>query len=263
MDVKNWAMSLKQLLGPEFDTTSALNDISNMVSDARDFEIKRRKVKANVAIVFGCRSALGNFSRYGFPVDGDAMRLCSSALDVSAAHYGSNVQLIVSPAIMRWGNSCGTDYSERACLLKMVVLAASVPGDVSTHPKLGLSGLQEDGEITSKGPNALTEIVKNEASPKGAYIGDNAPPNDIGTQHGVQNTSGKVESVPKEIKTEPAVQGTQRGHHPSVARNAAMPKQHSPTAAGSSTKHTGSTSCSSRRQKEMCQGSTGVRRAGA
>lgn len=235
-NVETWAASLEQLLGPEFDTNSALNDISEIVSDARAFEITRRKLKAYVVMIYEGKDTFGHSARYDMPVDGVLMHTCSGALIDTTAHRGAEVQLVVSPAIMRWGNSLGTNYDQRKCIVKMDVLTSPVSEDASMHSAPIPGDVQQRGEGASTPQEALANMVKNEPGAKAAPSGESDVREYVQLEHGVKNDAIGVNSTPKKTKLVPRVQGPRLDDHHSSTNSLAVAEQSAPAVDSSTTR---------------------------
>lgn len=130
--------SLQALLGSEGIKDDVYRDLDSIVDSARTFDIMRRKVKSKVEVCFGGCDVAGVARKYNMPVDDSVMRIRIPKLDADLA--GSNtdrvpiVKLVVSPAIVRWGNSNGVDYDRKACLVKMDVLVSQMPDVVPQPP---------------------------------------------------------------------------------------------------------------------------------
>lgn len=129
---------LSALLGPEFIREDAYRDLTDIVHYARAFEIMRRKVKSKIEVCFGSCDNAGITQKYNMPVEDSLMRMRNPRVeaDLAESKLGQDptVMLVVSPAIVRWGNSNGVDYDHKTCLVKMDVLFSQVPNVVSQAP---------------------------------------------------------------------------------------------------------------------------------
>lgn len=129
---------LDALLGSTFTRDNVDRDLADIVDTAQAFDIMRRKVKSKVEICFGACDEAGGTQRYDMPVDDSLMRVRTADLEAdlveSYPDQGPIVKLVVSPAIVRWGNSSGVDYDRKTCLVKMDVLVSPLPEHISQPP---------------------------------------------------------------------------------------------------------------------------------
>lgn len=123
---------LGALLGPNCVADGGYHHLVDIFNVAREFEVMRRKLKPNIQICFGDSDEAGTTHRYNMPMDNSSMSKCATTLDVvdPTETSGPSVKLIVSPAIVRWGNSSGVDYDRKKCLVKMDVVMSQSPSVV-------------------------------------------------------------------------------------------------------------------------------------
>lgn len=133
--IREVTQSLHTLLEASFDKENASADLCAILNEARAFEVKRRKIKSKVEVCFGHCDDTGKVQRYDMPVDDSLMRAREPRLPLNnpTTMMGPSpiVKLVVSPAIVRWGNSNGVDYDRKTCLVKMDVLVLQPPDIVS------------------------------------------------------------------------------------------------------------------------------------
>lgn len=113
-----------------FDQVSwegAFADAVSIFHDARSFDIVRRKLKAEIRLISHSPGAEEELVTHSGCFFSSYMRDRSPGASAEAPRQGSIFDLIISPAIIRTGNSDGVDYSREICLVKMDVLC-----DVST-----------------------------------------------------------------------------------------------------------------------------------
>lgn len=156
---------LHALLGPEFNQKDAFDDLVAILNDARAFEIKRRKLKSKVLVCSADCDDAGAVLKHDMPVNDSLMRRRGPRLPIGTADAIANgvptVKLVVSPAIVRWGNSNGVDYGRKTCLVKMNVLYSQSPNfvpELTAQPVLAAGNEQFD-------PNR-TEVHGTQASMK-------------------------------------------------------------------------------------------------
>lgn len=129
-------MDVQELLGNKVETTPAYRELLDILTDSRDFEIMRRKLKADVRVVFGGCDHKGVVARNNIPVDDSLMHRCSPAVKDAVDICVPTVEMIVCPGVMRWGNSSGTDYDRKTCLVKMDVLYSQPKDTAQPMPAL-------------------------------------------------------------------------------------------------------------------------------
>lgn len=109
----------------QFDEASrqrATADALAIFHDARSFDIARRKLKADIKIVDAVNDKNDKFVAHGAPIQSRYMRDRSPGALTRQVQNISDVKLIISPAVVRYGNSSGTGYDVGKCLVKMDVL---------------------------------------------------------------------------------------------------------------------------------------------
>lgn len=170
---------LHALLGPQFIKEDAYRGLADIFHRARAFEIMRRKVKSKVEICFGACDDAGIAQRYNMSVDNSLMRIRNprviADLEDSKPGPGPTVKLVVSPAIVRWGNSNGVDYDLKTCLVKMDVLFSQAPKIVSQAPaeQAQLAGYGQVDQRSNGGAEGRHSMRNNNAS--GRQIGNFGP----------------------------------------------------------------------------------------
>lgn len=129
---------LQALLGSDDIKDDVYRDLTNIVDNARAFDIMRRKVKSKIEVCFGASDVAGVAQKCNMPVDDSFMRIRVPKLEAdftdSNTGPGPTVKLMVSPAIVRWGNNNGVDYDRKACLVKMDVFVSQMPNVVTQLP---------------------------------------------------------------------------------------------------------------------------------
>lgn len=145
---------LDTLLGRTFTRDDVYRDLTDIVDTARAFDIMRRKVRSKIEICFGACDESGNTQRFNVPVDGSLMRMRTPKLQADPAEsnpdQGPTVKLVVSPAIVRWGNSNGVDYDRKTCLVKMDVLVSQLP-DIASQPSAKRAAVAGCGQLGQHG----------------------------------------------------------------------------------------------------------------
>lgn len=147
---------LQQLLG--FDTStydSARADATAILNDAREFDIMRRKLKAEINIISKVVNDDNNFTSYDGDFVSTYMRNRSPLLSTQESSQNPNVDLVISPAIIRIGNSDGVDYDKNYCLVKMDVLC-NAPVSFGEQPDFQMDFVPPPAQpLTSGQPAAL------------------------------------------------------------------------------------------------------------
>ncbi|KAJ4418731.1 hypothetical protein N0V82_005404 [Gnomoniopsis sp. IMI 355080] len=172
--VHSLAKRLHELLGPNFIQENAFQELVAIFNDARDFEIMRRKLKSCVSIRFDFQYNDAIKRRYDTLVEDALMQKrdpeLSKIIPGLEGWPGSTVRLVVSPAIVRWGNSNGADYDRQTCLVKMDVLFSHSSDDLprlTDQPVLATGDEKSGQPISIDNGNPLSAGTKKEDDTQG------------------------------------------------------------------------------------------------
>lgn len=131
----------------EVEKGNSLADLTSIVTDARAFDIERRKLRANIIILFGLEQNDGSLITSGFSLDDNIMKNITPRVggrQPQAAIPGPVVMLCVSPTLIRCGNSQGSNYDTQEIIAKMHVLCdrAGPAHNVLPQPSAELENTQ-------------------------------------------------------------------------------------------------------------------------
>lgn len=123
-DIRSLMGDLAQLLGSDlFAEESAFLDLQDILNDARTFDIMRRKLQSEIQICHFSFDADDNMVRQSTSPIRAFMRDRSWSGTGAVVNKEAIVDLIISPTIIRVGNSDGVRYDQQKCLVKMDVLS--------------------------------------------------------------------------------------------------------------------------------------------
>lgn len=107
----------------EVDKESVLASLSTIFTDARAFDIGRRKLRANVKINLGLAKDDDKIITNGFALDANTMKnITPPCVGSQPTSQNPVVTLCVSPGLIREGDCEGSDYDKQEVLDRMYVL---------------------------------------------------------------------------------------------------------------------------------------------
>lgn len=104
------------------DKEKALFDLTAILTDARTFDIDRRKLRADIAIQFSLVGDDQHRAMGGYELDVNFMKDVTPRIGSQPAIKNAVVELCVSPALIRTSDGQGSSYDQQVVLAKMYVL---------------------------------------------------------------------------------------------------------------------------------------------